>query len=257
MDSTNIKISICSIAYRDKRIIETLENAIKTADVPSNISIFILVQDSYHHEIEFESSIGTKSIQYFPWHNFNGFAYNRKRIIDVIPSDHYILFINPGTEFTQSWDSKLNDFAKSTQSILSIKNDIFDLSGSFIKKDFLTSIQYPRYLKHLGEEADISIKLYAAGVPVVGGISEIIKPSKLRDWDYIPFSISHKYNEVKKLYDLGINSYSKINDRYKEYAEKYPIKEIFDQLDDPLYTASSLNTRKTPYEVFNDTKNKV
>ena len=55
----------------------------------------------------------------------------------------------------------------------------------------------------------------------------------------------------------GFNEYCKIDDNYKQYALMYPIKQIFDQLDDPIYLSSSLDIGKTPYEVFNSTKHVV
>ena len=179
-------------------------------------------------------------------------------MIDGISNDSYILFINPGTIFTQSWDTKLTMFANNNLGkALSISDNIFDLSGTFIKKDILNKISYPRYLKQFGEEEDISIKLYCSNIQITSGIKEIIQPCILRNWDYIPFSSSHRYDQVVKLYENGFNAYCKIDDNYKQYALMYPIKQIFDQLDDPIYLSSSLDIGKTPYEVFNSTKHVV
>ena len=257
MDTSSIKITICSIAYRDKRIVETLSNAIKLSDSPGNISTSILIQDSYHHEINFEKNILNNKIFYNSWHNFNGFAKERNNLINLIDDESYILFINPGTEFTQSWDTKLNNFVKINDNALSTNNNIFSFSGTFIKKENFNYIKYPTYLKHLGQEEDISIKFYCSDIKIISGIEEIIKPATLRLWDYIPFSSSHKYYEVENLYKNGYNSYSQINEKYQEYSKKYPIKHMPDQIEDPPYSLSDLYINRSPYDVFNNTTNKI
>jgi hypothetical protein len=258
LDTSNLKITICCFAYRDKSIIETLQNAINLSDNPENIFIFTTIQNSYHYEIPFKKTIGDLHINYFNWHNFDGFVDHRKNMINGIANDSYILFINPGTEFNKSWDTKLINFAKNNpNTVLSINNDIFDLSGAFIQKNILNKIDYPTYLKHYGEQEDISIKLYCSDVLIVAGISKIITPKQLRNWDYVPFSISHQYDQVEKLYKTGSNIYCSINEKYQEYASKYPIKQIFDQLNDPPYKFVDLNLVRTPYEVFNNYTNSI
>ena len=93
MDTTELKIIICSYAYRDKRIIETIESAIKLADNPKNIGLSIVIQDSYQHELSINKDIYKKQITYIGWQNRMGFASHRYNVIRNINSEHFILFI--------------------------------------------------------------------------------------------------------------------------------------------------------------------
>ena len=254
MDSIKLKIFLCSYAYRDKRIIDTIIDAIDLADNANQIGISIAIQDSYQHEINLSKDIYKKNIHYYPWQNRMGFAIHRNSIIQSIDNDAYILFINPGTKFIKSWDTKLKKIINNQ--VISLKENIFSFNGTFIKKEDLDKIYYPTYLKLLGEEEDISIKLYSENISIVSGIETIIEPGKNKSWDYIPFSENHMYNETVKLYKNGKNNFCSINNSFIDYSTKYPIKTIFYQTDDPLYT-NQMIALENSIDRFLHYKNKI
>ena len=49
-------------------------------------------------------------------------------------------------------------------------------------------------------------------------------------------SNTHNYDQVIELYKFGKNNYCKLSSSFGEYAEKYPIKNINYQINDPTYS---------------------
>jgi hypothetical protein len=251
LDTSAIDITICSVAYRDKRIVETVSQAVKLADSPQSLSLALLIQDSYHHDIISEPKIKHKNIQYRPWCDFDGFAAHRQELVRSVNSESYILFVNPGTEFVQSWDTQISKLIEANpNSAISLDNDVFSLSGTIIKKGLLAKIHYPDYLKSFGEEEVLSISLFCAEVPIRSGMLSILKPEQLKDWDYVPFSLSHNYHEAVSLYTSGENSYTHLRDNYKEYADRCPLKTIMHQINDVDYRMRDTAVAISPYDVF-------
>lgn len=238
MDTSELKIIIFSYAYRDKRIVETIKSAIDLCDSTDNIGISLIIQDSYQHEINLNKELYLNKIEYRNWNNFAGFVHHRHNALKTIDDPNiYFLFVMPGTIFSKSWDKKIVDFIQNNlDKSLSYEDDKFSLYGTLINSHELAKIQYPFYLKMLGEEEDISIKLYCNNHQIISGIQDIITRPNPKTWDYIPFSISHRYAQTQKLFLDGRNNFCEINEKYKEYAEKYPLKQIFDQRNDSLYT---------------------
>jgi len=242
LDTSSIKITIVCLSYRDKRIVDTLKNAYDNAMDKKSINISIAVQDSHHHKIQKfnESDI----IRYHLWDQNMGFSRIRSNLVRDSDNNSYLFFINPATEFKLNWDLDIREFIKnSPDKILSLSDDKFSLNGTLIKKSVFNKIGYPDYLRFMGEEEDISIRLYAHGYKIDGGIKNIINILDKKDYDYMPFSITHHYNEVWDLYHNAKNRFIDLSNNYErciEYANKYPIKKIYHQLDDVLYLDSEV-----------------
>jgi hypothetical protein len=238
LDTSNLKITIFNLSYRDKRIIETIDDAFNKCSDISNIRSSIIIQDSYHHKIQKFSA--TDEIKYLLWDQFEGFSRHRAAGIQSIPEDNYILFVSSATEFQPHWDRKLKEWLSehNVNEVLSKKEDAFSLDGTFINKKIFSDIGYPNYLRMMGEEEDISIKLYAKSYKVYSGIDKIIINKESKEQDYIPFSVTHNYDQVQKLYDFGFNNFVDLkpySDRAKFYANKNPIKKIYHQLNEVEY----------------------
>lgn len=149
MDTSELKIVICSYAYRDKRIVETIENAIALCDNPERIGYSVVVQDSYYHAIKKYDNLYCAEVSYLPWTVTAGFAYNRFSSIHRIPKNPYLLFIMPGTKFSKSWDTELIKMIQNNDCSISFKENVFSLYGTLIKKSNLLNIYYPQYLKKM------------------------------------------------------------------------------------------------------------
>ena len=250
MDTTSIKITLLCLSYRDKRIIDTIQDALDKCGHPENVSLMLSIQDSYHHKVARFSKNDT--IDYFLWDNFEGFARHRARMVTMANPQSHILFISSATVFTNNWDINLNQQVNSSaeNAVISKVADKFSLDGTLIHKGLLTKIGYPNYLRLLGEEEDLSIKLYANGYPVLDGMDEVLETQSKKDYDHIPFSTTHNYNEVQDLYKNGVNKFCDLRSnisRVKDYAERYPIKKIHHQLNEVEYYHSQIrhldNTR--------------
>lgn len=251
MDTSSIKIGICSLAYRDKRIVDTISDAFNKCFDEKNIYTSIDIQDSHHHKLTSFSE--RDRVNYQPWDDYFGFAKKRANMLGSIDSDDYCLLISPATKFVDGWDYMLREWISEhdKNSVLSFKDNIFSTNGSFIKRSVIDSIQYPDYLRLMGEEQDVSIKLYAKGFKVFGGIDNIIQLGEEKELDYIPFSKTHNYDQVVSLYENAKNNFIDLTD-YKEkcleYSNMYPIKKIHHQLNDVEY--SSVNMNKLEDERF-------
>lgn len=256
MDSLELNIVICSYAYRDKRIVQTIEDAIDLCDIPERVGYSLVIQDSYHHLIKQKENLYCSEITYLPWTNTTGFSTNRFWSISKIPKNPYLLFIMPGTKFSKSWDTKLINLIKNNNNSISFENDIFSLYGTLIKKNTILDICYPEYLKKAGEEKDISIKLYCSGNKIVSGIENIITKAEPKIWDHIQFSVHHNYRQVEDLYSLGKNKYCQLPENFVEYSKLYPIKKLPFVLDDPEYSFSVPPPPK-PVDRFMNRKNKI
>lgn len=231
MDTTSI--NVCIVSYRDKRITETINNAYDNAAIKDRVKFFITIQDSYHYKIRKSKQ---DFIRYLPWDNFEGFSTQRFEMISSVPSEEYILFVSSATEFIKNWDNIiLNNLQKNK--IKSIENK-FSIDGTFIKKDVIDKIGYPNYLRLMGEEEDISIRAFCNGYDFENSLSEIIKVLDKKEYDYIPFSKTHNYNQVQSLYTHGKNDFIDLNNlqrNFKEYSFSNPIKKNYHQLNDVEY----------------------
>lgn len=242
MDTSSIKITIICLSYRDKRIIDTIKSAYDNSSNKNIISLSIAIQDSHHHKVQMFND--NDIIRYHLWDQNRGFAKIRSGLVRDAQDDSYLLFISSSTEFKPNWDIYLVDYIKQyPDRVLSLNDDKFSLDGTLVKKDIFIKIGYPDYLRLMGEEEDISIRLYANNYGVFSGVENIINILDKKEYDYIPFSITHHYNEVWDLYHNAKNRFIDLSfnyDRCIEYANKYPIKKIYHQLDDVLYLDSEV-----------------
>lgn len=231
MDTASI--NVCIVSYRDKRIVETVNDAYNKAAIKNRIKFFVTIQDSYHYKIKKSEK---DFINYIEWDNFEGFSTQRSRMISHVPEDEYILFVSSATEFIHDWDVKIlkNLTFKKIKSI----NNNFSIDGTIIKKKDIDIIGYPDYLRLMGEEEDFSIRAFCNGYDFDNSLSNTITVLDKKEYDYIPFSKTHNYDQVQKLYDVGTNSYTSLiglQRSFKEYSILNPIKKIYHQLNDVEY----------------------
>ena len=257
MDSTPIIINVCIVSYRDKRIVETAESAYSRAIHKNNIKLLTFIQDSHWHKIK---KTDRDVVVYGPWDHFEGFSKMRHSLVNAVPKNEYILFASSATAFSEGWDEKIMNLIHSHDDnvVFSLTEDKFNINGTLIKKDVFNKIGYPTYLRLLGEEEDLSIRLYANGYKVLSSIDSILTPLEQKNHDYTPFSQNHGYNNVYELYQTGKNKFVDLTNcqfSWAVYAEKYPIKKIIHQLDDVEYTNGDIVPPR--YERFHGHGNRI
>lgn len=238
MDTTPLKdcaINIVLIAYRNKYVFDTINNAIDNAEYPGRLTFKVIYQDSHHRKMFSEKS--KIDFFYYKWDETLGFSYLKNMVIKNIKNSDHILVTSPNSKFNKNWDTNLLKIISEENCVVSSENDFIDSSFMFFKKETIKNIKFPSYLKMLGESEDLSIKLYCAKINMKGGLKNIINPTGEK-YDYLPFSKNHNYDEVERLYRYGINSYCSIiedSQRYLDYSAVYNIKKIYDQLNDVEY----------------------
>jgi hypothetical protein len=221
------------------------------------IKLLTFIQDSHWHKIKKSQK---DVVVYGPWDHFEGFSQMRRSLINAIPGNEYILFVSSATAFAEGWDERVEESVKSRSdySVFSIKEHKFSVDGTLIKKSVFDNIGYPEYLRLLGEEEDVSIRLYANGYEVVPGLDTFVTPLESKKYDYIPFSKTHGYDKVYDLYVSGNNGYvdlTKAQFDFRQYANKYPIKKIIHQLNDVEYTNGDIVPPR--YERFHGHGNRI
>lgn len=241
------KINIISVAYRDKRIIDTVTELYDKSINKKNLIVRCGIQDSHKYDFNVDG-LGNHN-SYMTWDDWRGFARIRHELFNGISDPNsFVLFINPGTRFNEGWDHAIMEYysdmvSKTSKDLIAIglDNDAFDSSAFFIRQKTLAKCEYPKYLKLKGENEEISLRLNANNISIFSGIEKFLIPESLKVWDHIPFSINHNYNKVIELYQKGYNEYVTLTEKkWQDYAYSHMPKEIFDQLNDVEYDKSNL-----------------
>lgn len=244
MDTFGIKIAICIVSYRDKRIVDTINDAYEKAANKNNIRFLICIQDSYQYKVK---KTEKDVLIYVPWDSFEGFNRHRHNLLNHAQKDEFIFFVSSATSFHQDWDIHLleNMNPAKDKFLYSIDRQ-FSLDGTVISKKAIDSLGYPNYLRMLGEEEEFSMRLYCNGYNIIN-IFNVIEVLDKKDYDYIPFSKTHNYDQVYKLYHEGYNEFINLKNTEKsfnDYQKQYPIKKIFHQLNDVEYVHSDIGKLK-------------
>lgn len=245
------KINVVSVAYRDKRIIDTVTDLYDKSVYKENLIIRCGIQDSHRYDFNIDGL--EKYNSYMSWDDWRGFAKIRSELFHGISDiNNFILFINPGTIFSEGWDEKIlkyysdlvNQSGKDLVAI-GLEDNKYDSSAFFVRKKTIAQYGYPEYLKLQGENEEVSLRLNASNVSIYAGIENFLETKKLKKWDHIPFSTSHNYDKVIELYQKGYNEYVSLTSlNWKSYAYVNIPRNIFDQLNDVKYDKSKLPTLK-------------
>ena len=225
------------IAYRNKYVFETIKSAIENASNPERLVFKVMYQDSHHRKITFENS--RVEIFYYKWDDNCGFSSLKNTAINNIKKSSYILLTGANSKFNKNWDIECLEKVLKKECVLSNKNNAIDSNFIFFKKEIIKDIKFPSYLKMLGESEDISIKLYCKGIDMISGLEGLVTMDNNDSYDYLPFSKTHNYNEVERLYKNGFNSYCSIQEehsRYQEYSKMFNLKKVYDQINDVEYS---------------------
>ena len=189
------------------------------------------------HKIEFYSLEKDISNRPIKKKIFEKLWYKTTSILQFIFLDRE--YAIPDKEFNKNWDIECLEKVLKKECVLSNKNNAIDSNFIFFKKEIIKDIKFPSYLKMLGESEDISIKLYCKGIDMISGLEGLVTMDNNDSYDYLPFSKTHNYNEVERLYKNGFNSYCSIQEehsRYQEYSKMFNLKKVYDQINDVEYS---------------------
>lgn len=249
-----ITIDAVVYSYKNKYLKEVVDNLI--ASTSNNIHIYVYDQHPLDRKEMFDST--QVSYNHIFWDYLNSPCEYKSKTIHESASD-YFLVLSDDILLKEGWDQDLIDFIKDDKAIVSgigkqyFKNrDLFTIisesEGSdefipsniisknliFSKTSTLKPVNYPIYVKYLGEDELLSFRCFEKGYTVYNAPSSLGSDLKQRTLEnkYKTFSIEHKYGKVLDI----------ITDNFWKYIglEKCPILPLPYTNDDVLYNPNSL-----------------
>lgn len=242
-----IGINVVIYSYKDKHVIETIENLL----INSSGLYFIFVHWHDQNGVERSKLLDNLINKYDScngayvhrdWDDNDGAVLYKNNRLNSIRSAKYFLFINPGTIMQKDWDKNLIDFVDNKNVVVSgnqkiqiknknlffvdkvyTKNEGFTLTN-YIDKNFifgdvdlvknnpLGHWQFPGWLKYYGEEEVSSLQFFIKDIKIYAADETILKINKystLDDFDYyVPFSKYHNYNQALQLFKKGYSDFT-------------------------------------------------
>jgi hypothetical protein len=259
--TNDIVVSIYS--YKGKNLKEVVDNLLKNSSGKRKIKVIVSDQHPLNRRELFSNN---KDCMYFhifwdfvssPCKHKNNFIKNNLSKYSLILGDTVLL--------PENWDESLISFVEdkniivsgSGGVILSLENifflkkeksytDNFSITN-YINRDFifgltsdLSEIKYPTYLKYHGEEEALSIKAFTKGIDIYSAPFGFYSKASEDNIDkiYVPFSLTHNYNEIISLLKNGENSFENINGMSRSVEEFNSFhNEIFKSLNNlPFHT---------------------
>ena len=242
MTTNDILVSIYS--YKGKNLKEVVDNLLENSSGKRKIKVVVSDQHPLNRKELFSKN---KECMYFhifwdfissPCKHKNTFIKNNLSKYSLILGDTVLL--------PKNWDEDLVNFVEEKNILvsgsgsvtLSLENifflkkekgytDNFSITN-YIDRDFifgltsnLAGLKYPIYLKYYGEEEALSIKAFTQGIDIYSApFGFYIKASEDSVGKiYVPFSLTHNYNEALSLLKNGENSFENINNMARSVEE--------------------------------------
>jgi len=222
-------IALFIYSFQNNDLINVVNDIISKSSGNNIIAISIIDQNSINHYKKF--NIRQKNIymnyQHKVWDAIDSPIKYKKHFLDSINTD-YAMICSDGINLCDQWDMVLidsinkkdfilsgnaikslelyNDMVYKTQSVYSdeyaLSNNI-DRSFIFGKTELFKKIDWPVQLKYYGEEEVLYMSCVKNNIQVYKVPTYIYKDSgkKLNEYDYVPFSLTHKYNTIIKQID--------------------------------------------------------
>lgn len=228
-------ISVVIYSYKGKSLKNVVDNVLETSSGKNNIKVIVFDQ----HPLDRIESFNIPGCSYFHifWDFISSPCYHKNTFIKTNLSK-YSLILGDTVMTPKNWDEDLINFVDQNNCIISgsgktilgpenlffLKKeksymDKFSIT-QYIDRDFifgktsiLSNIKYPTYLKYHGEEEALSVKIFTSGTDIYSTPSDYY--GKISDsligQIYVPFSLTHNYNQAIKLLKTGLNSFENIN----------------------------------------------
>lgn len=217
-------IDVLVYSYKGKFIKDVVNSINNNASGLHDIRILIADQSPLS---KYEYFREVKNVDYS--HIFWDYPYGTGKYIgDLIgrSKSDYTCLLSDGMLFEKDWDKTLIDFIGDQKVVVSglgkcsvshnglfyLKADYepstsFSLSNFinkyfiFTKREILQLVDFPVYLKHLGQNEVLSVDFFNMGLDIISAPSSIgnMMPNNSLDSLYVPFSIKHNYNKVVEI----------------------------------------------------------
>lgn len=251
-------ISLFIYSFQNNELINVIKDIIKKSSKKTILSISIIDQNSINQYKKFNIRDKNVYINYKhrPWDVITSPIKYKKDFVDSINTD-YSLFCGDGITFSENWDLYLIDsimdnmiFSSNYTCNLITKNGllektnrlninslvntgIIDRDFIFSKTDLFKKISWPIYLKYYGEEECLSISFKNIGCDIYAIPTSIYinNTKKLKDYDYVPFSLTHNYNlfinkinknnTMHNIFNLDIIDYEENDVEYDPFESQF------------------------------------
>jgi hypothetical protein len=269
LDSTSIDKDIVVYVYsfKNKKIINTIDELITKSSSNNNIKIFIYDQNNLNRKKFFDKY---KNVFYnhIKWDDIKGPIFYRKEVIKYVKE--YYLEINNLTNIVNLWDLLLvkyieqydiisgknvkvltnNSFYVDVKDKLSLdktKSQWIDTNFIFTKKNNLEIFNYAINLKGNIEELILSIDCFNKNKSILSLPNNFYKIEQQNN-EYVPYSKFHNYNslidEINKMQYINFEKYYNIKvDKIKKVS--YDLNDV--AYNDFKYELDSL--QKTRFHV--------
>lgn len=241
-------------SYKNKFLKQIVDNLISSTI--NDIHIYVYDQHPLDRKEMFDSP--QISYSHIFWDYLNSPCEYKSKTIHESSSD-YFLVLSDDILLKEGWDQDLIDFIKDDKTIVSgvgkqhFKNrDLFTIISEseesdefaqtnvisknliFSKTSTLKPVNYPIYVKYLGEDELLSFRCFEKGYTVYNAPSSLGSDLKERTLEnkYRTFSIEHRYGRVLDI--ITDNFWAHVN------LDKCPILPLPYANDDVLYNPNSL-----------------
>lgn len=269
MDSTSIDKDIVVYVYsfKNKKLINTIDELITKSSSSSNIKIFIYDQNNLNRK-KFFDKYKNVFYKHIKWDDIKGPIFYRKEVIKYV--QQYYLEINNLNNIVNLWDLLLIKYIEqydiiSGKNVKVLTNNSFyvdvkdklsldktnshwiDTNFIFTKKNNLEIFNYAINLKGNIEELILSIDCFNKNKSILSLPNNFYKIEQ-QDNEYVPYSKFHNYNllidEINKMQYINFEKYYNIKvDKIKKVS--YDLNDV--AYNDFKYELDSL--QKTRFHV--------
>ena len=232
-------IGICVYSYQNKNLFKTIFEIIDKSSQKNILYFYIIDQNSVDRTRSLDKPDIHASIVYrhITWDSIKSPIAHKQDAFKLLNKKYYMQ-IGDDVSLIKNWDTHAIEFLNSNKnsiisgnSTVSLKNkNLFmieaerTLSNKFNKINYVdrnfifalsedfAKINYPTYLKYCGEEESISIDLINSGVGIYNFPDDYISINKNSVEDkYVPFSLTHNYNQFIEKYSKEIEKNFNVN----------------------------------------------
>lgn len=185
-------------AYKNKKLFKAIDLLYKQSSKTNNIKFIVFDQDNENKK-DYYLKYNNVEYNHIFWDTVDGVSLYRNKAIDQ--SFDYFLEIGNINSIEENWDIKLIEYAK-TNSFISIESNLINLDFIFCNKKNTEILKSLFPLKYYGQDLLLYYFIYKNNLTLFKINEDFcnFENNNLLNSDYIPYSLTHKYNE--KLSDV-------------------------------------------------------